>query len=65
NNDFLAANPAAEELFKQIVLSVMDVSVANLAQSEGAAPPDLANEWIANNRDKVDVWLDAARAAAS
>ncbi|MDP7066332.1 MAG: glycine betaine ABC transporter substrate-binding protein [Acidimicrobiales bacterium] len=64
NNDFLAANPAAEELFKQIVLSVMDVSVANLAQSEGAAPPDLAVEWIANNRDKVDVWLDAARAAA-
>ncbi len=63
NNDFLAANPAAEELFKQIVLSVMDVSVANVAQSAGADPRDLAAEWIADNRDKVDPWLDAARSA--
>ena len=63
NNDFLAENPAAEELFKQIVLSVMDVSVANVAQSAGASPIDLAAEWIANNRDKVDPWLEAARAA--
>jgi len=63
NNDFLAANPAAEELFKQIKLSVMDVSVANVAQSAGESPIDLAAEWIANNRDKVDPWLEAARAA--
>ena len=64
NNDFLAANPAAEELFKQIKLSVMDVSVANVAQAAGADPRDLAADWIANNRDKVDPWLEAARAAA-
>ena len=63
NNDFLADNPAAEELFKQIKLSVMDVSVANVAQSAGESPIDLAAEWIANNRDKVDPWLEAARAA--
>jgi glycine betaine/proline transport system substrate-binding protein len=63
NNDFLAANPAAEELFKQIKLSVMDVSVANVAQSAGADPRDLAAEWIADNRDKVDPWLEAARSA--
>jgi len=63
NNDFLAANPAAEELFIQIKLSVMDVWVANVAQSAGADPRDLAAEWIANNRDKVDSWLEAARAA--
>ncbi len=63
NNDFLAANPAAEELFKQIKLSVMDVSVANVAQSAGASPIDLAAEWIADNSDKVDPWLEAARAA--
>jgi glycine betaine/proline transport system substrate-binding protein len=63
NNDFLAANPAAEELFKQIKLSVMDVSVANVAQSAGASPIDLAAEWIADNRDKVDPWLEAARSA--
>ena len=63
NNDFLAENPAAEELFKQIVLSVMDVSVANVEQAAGADPKDLAADWIAGNRDKVDPWLDAARAA--
>jgi glycine betaine/proline transport system substrate-binding protein len=63
NNDFLAANPAAEELFKQIKLSVMDVSVANVAQAAGADPKDLAAEWIAGNRDKVDPWLEAARSA--
>ena len=63
NNDFLAANPAAEELFIQIKLSVMDVSVANVAQSAGEDPKDLAAEWIANNRDKVDPWLEAARSA--
>ena len=63
NNDFLAANPAAEELFKLIVLSVMDVSVANVEQAAGADPKDLAADWIASNRDKVDPWLEAARAA--
>jgi glycine betaine/proline transport system substrate-binding protein len=63
NNDFLAANPAAEELFKLIVLSVMDVSVANVEQAAGADPKDLAADWIASNRDKVDPWLDAARSA--
>ena len=63
NNDFLAANPAAEELFKQIVLSVMDVSIANVEQAAGADPKDLAADWIASNRDKVDPWLEAARSA--
>ena len=63
NNDFLAANPAAEELFLQIKLSVMDVSLANVEQAAGADPRDLAAGWIADNRDKVDGWLDAARAA--
>ncbi len=63
NNDFLAANPAAEELFEQIVLSVMDVSIANVDQAAGADPKDLAADWIASNRDKVDPWLEAARSA--
>ena len=63
NNDFLAANPAAEELLKQIKFSVMEISLANVAQGEGADPKDLATDWIADNRDTVDGWLDAARAA--
>ena len=64
NNDFLAANPSAEELLLQIKLSVMDVSRANVAQGEGADPKDLAADWIAENRSTVDGWLEAARAAS-
>ena len=63
NNQFLADNPAAEELLLQIKLSVMDISLANVAQGEGADPKDLAADWIAGNRSTVDGWLDAARAA--
>jgi glycine betaine/proline transport system substrate-binding protein len=64
NNDFLAANPAAEALLAAVKLSVIEVSLANVEQGEGAAPGDLATDWIANNRATVDAWLDAARAAA-
>ena len=63
NNDFMSANPAAAQLLTDIKLSVMDVSVANVAQGEGADPKDLAADWIAGNRSTVDGWLDAARAA--
>jgi ABC-type proline/glycine betaine transport system substrate-binding protein len=41
----------------------MDISLANVAQGEGADPKDLAADWIAGNRSTVDGWLDAARAA--
>lgn len=64
NNTFLAANPAAAELLEQVKLSVIDVSLANVEQDEGADPAELATAWIADNRDLVDGWLDAARAAA-
>ena len=63
NNDFMDANPAAKELLTIIKLSVMDVSVANVAQAAGSDPKDLAADWIAGNRATVDGWLDAARAA--
>ena len=64
NSDFLAANPAAEALFEVVKLSVIDVSLANVAQSERESPTDLAAQWIADNRNLVDQWLTAARAAA-
>jgi glycine betaine/proline transport system substrate-binding protein len=64
SNDFLAANPAAEALLDAMKLSVLDVSLANVAQGAGATPEDLASEWIANNRDQVDAWLSTALAAA-
>ena len=65
NNDFLAANPAAEALFEAVTLSVSDVSLANVAQDDdGEDPRDIAAQWIADNRGLVDEWIAAALAAA-
>ena len=64
NNDFLAANPAAAALFEAVKLSVIDVSLANVEQAGGAAPTDLATQWIADNRGLADEWIAAALAAA-
>ena len=68
NSEFLDANPAAWALWDAVVLSPIDVTLAILEQVGGkdteAEIAQLAADWIANNRDKVDPWLDAARAAA-
>ena len=63
NNDFLAANPAANALFEVVRLSVIDVSLANVAMGEGEGPTDLATQWLADNRDLADEWIAAALAA--
>jgi len=68
NNDFLAANPAAAELFDRATMSVVDVSLANVEQAAGknteADIAGLAADWIADNRSAVDEWIAAAKAAA-
>lgn len=64
NNDFLAANPAAEALFEAVKLSMIDVSLAIVAQDEGESPTDLAIQWLADNRDLADGWVRSALAAA-
>ena len=65
NNEFLEANPAARALFEAVRLTSLDVSLAHAAQrAQGAHPDDLASQWIADNRDLVDSWLAAARAAS-
>ncbi len=68
NRDFLDANPAAAKLLEVVVLPVIDVSLANVAQSAGADTNEdiqgLAAEWIANNRSTVDGWLAEALGAA-
>jgi glycine betaine/proline transport system substrate-binding protein len=67
NSEFADANPAADALFEQVQLSVIDVSLANVAQAGGAdtneAIQGLATDWIADNRDVVDGWLEAAASA--
>jgi glycine betaine/proline transport system substrate-binding protein len=67
NTEWLNANPYAAELFCQVTLSVIDVSLANVDQSNAGddATEDfiagLAADWISDNRDQADGWLDAAR----
>lgn len=68
NNDFLAANPAAKELFEHVTLSVVDVALQNVRYDGGEnTTADVnrhASEWIEANRATVDEWLTAARDAA-
>ena len=63
NTEFLEANPAARALFEAVRLTVLEVSRATEMVRTGADPNDLAAQWIADNRDRVDQWLAAARAA--
>jgi glycine betaine/proline transport system substrate-binding protein len=68
NAEWLEANPPAAALLDAVVLSVIDVSLANVEQANGKDTNEdieaLATEWIANNQELVDEWLSAARAAA-
>lgn len=68
NNDFLEANPAAAELFRQVRLPLEWISEVDGAMDEQDLTDDqirpLVAEWIDANREMVDEWLAAARAAA-
>ena len=67
NNDFLAANPAAESLLANFEIDPLAVAVQAVAIDAGANPNDdmvaAAAEWIAANRDIIDPWIAAALAA--
>ena len=66
NKDFLAANPAAASLLENFELDALAVAVQDVAIDAGAdseADMRAAAEWIANNRDRIDPWIEAALAA--
>ncbi|MYA13091.1 MAG: glycine betaine/L-proline ABC transporter substrate-binding protein ProX [Acidimicrobiaceae bacterium] len=67
NKDFLAANPAAASLLEDFEMDPLAVAVQAVAIDAGADPNDdmaaAATEWIANNRDTIDPWIEAALAA--
>jgi len=68
NKDFLAENPAAAKLVELVTIPLGAVSSQNLLMNEGeSTQADIerhAEEWIAENRDLVDGWLEEARASA-
>jgi glycine betaine/proline transport system substrate-binding protein len=64
NSEWLAANPVAAALLEVVQLSVIDVSLQNVAQDGGETPEDLAAAWLAENRAQADEWIATALAAA-
>jgi len=69
NNDFLENNPAAATLLEMVRIPIGDIYAQNAKMNAGEDDAeDLerhASEWIENNREQVDKWLEKARAAAS
>jgi len=70
NNDFLEANPAVATVLELVEISVIDISEMTVRMVEDGEDSDeevraMAAEWIEGNREQVDAWLEAARAAAN
>ncbi|HRP94785.1 MAG TPA: glycine betaine ABC transporter substrate-binding protein [Rhodocyclaceae bacterium] len=68
NKAFLEEHPAAAELFRQVRLplawiSEVDETIGKQDLTDADVRP-LAAQWIADNRERVDAWLAAARKAA-
>ncbi|MEQ9164055.1 MAG: glycine betaine ABC transporter substrate-binding protein, partial [Ilumatobacter fluminis] len=63
NTEWLEANPAAQSLLEQFQMNVVEVSLMNVDMADGADVTELAAQWIEDNRDVVDGWLETARAA--
>ncbi|MCK4898186.1 MAG: glycine betaine/L-proline ABC transporter substrate-binding protein ProX [Anaerolineales bacterium] len=68
NTAFLESNPAAAMLFAQVEIPLEDIAAQNALMAAGENGEDdirlHAQNWIENNRQIVDEWLDEARAAA-
>lgn len=69
NSAFLADNPAAASLLESASIPLDAIFAQNAAMNDGAGSEEdiqqQAADWIAANRDVVDGWLEAARAAQS
>jgi glycine betaine/proline transport system substrate-binding protein len=69
NKKFLEKNPAAAKFLELFTLPLADISAQNTRMNEGEkSDRDIAkhaDEWIANNQEKWNGWLKAAREAAT
>ncbi|MBN1957275.1 MAG: glycine betaine/L-proline ABC transporter substrate-binding protein ProX [Desulfuromonadales bacterium] len=68
NKKFLEKNPAAKRFFEVFTLPLADISAQNTKMQDGEkSKKDIdrhVNEWIANNQEKWNGWLEEARKAA-
>lgn len=69
NSGFLDENPAAAKLLEVASIPLPAIFAQNAAMNDGAGSAEdiqqQAADWIADNRDLVDGWLEEARAAQS
>lgn len=69
NKRFAQDNPAARQWFELVAIPAADINAESLRIRDGEnAPEDIrrhAEEWVAQNRDQVDPWLEEARQAAN
>lgn len=69
NSSFLEENPAVRVVLEEASIPVADIFAQNALMNDGEGDQSdvdrHAAEWIENNRDLVDGWLEAAREAAS
>ncbi|MFZ7127367.1 MAG: glycine betaine/L-proline ABC transporter substrate-binding protein ProX [Desulfobacterales bacterium] len=68
NKKFLADNPAARKFFEVFELPLDDINAQNTRMDEGEkSQADIerhVDEWIAENQEKWNGWLEEARKAA-
>src|SRR5699024_5035672 len=69
NSAFLDENPAVRALLEEAEIPIEDIFAQNALMNEGEdSEEDLqrhAEEWIGENQETFDAWLEAARAAAN
>ncbi|NET62473.1 MAG: glycine betaine/L-proline ABC transporter substrate-binding protein ProX [Symploca sp. SIO2E6] len=65
NKEFLAANPAAKRWFELVTIPAEDMNEESLRIKDGEnSPKDIrrhAEEWIEENQELFDGWLEEAR----
>ena len=68
NQAFLDENPAAAKLFELAGIPLEDITSMTARINQGEDSDEdvaaMAQEWISNNQETVDGWLEEARAAA-
>lgn len=68
NKEFLATNPVAKRWFQLVQIPTEDINVESLYIKEGEdSPEDIrrhAKEWVENNQELFDSWLEEAKKAA-
>ncbi|SOB58900.1 Glycine betaine/proline betaine-binding periplasmic protein [Pseudodesulfovibrio profundus] len=68
NKKFMEANPAAKRFMEVFELPLIDINAQNTRMNEGEKTDKHiakhVDEWIADNQEKWNGWLEAARKAA-